>query len=263
LNICVIGNSHVAALKQSSIQLPYNLDFYAIPGAGAPDLIVKNGKVFPDYESDKGVTYPDLKLGEWVRSNIPDVEKNGLDLNDYDLILYSGVGLPALRTSNKNSLNQVLYYAFLPPDYEKNNSMKCVVSKNCYEKLLFNELECSANICTLRLLLTHFKGKILLQHFPIPTSHLLAQEDFDYLKSKDIPALIKWFYEKQITYIKNIIRGYDNVSYLFDVFELVDDTGLTEHKLGSPKDAWHMNHLYGDAVLNRLQFYLDNLEKKF
>jgi hypothetical protein len=38
----VIGNSHVAALKKSSFQLNCNtLDYYAIPGAGAPDLLLK------------------------------------------------------------------------------------------------------------------------------------------------------------------------------------------------------------------------------
>jgi hypothetical protein len=119
LNICVIGNSHAASLKKSSFQLDCNiLDYYAILGAGAPDLLLKNGKLFLDYNSDKGVAYPDFKPGEWVNSNIPQVETQGLELDNYDLIVYSGVGLPAFRSSNRNAINQVVCPFFLPINYD-------------------------------------------------------------------------------------------------------------------------------------------------
>jgi len=262
LNICIVGNSHVAALKQSTFSLNCTtLDYYAIPGGGAPDLIVINGKVFPDYKSDKGVTYPNFEPGAWVISNIPYVEMNGLNLNSYDLILYCGVGLPALRSSNKNPLNQVLCYPFLPKNHEKTTCNKHIVSQNSYKELLFDELEYTANLCTLKLLHENFKGDIVLQHFPVPSRTLLTQKDFDYSGSSSIPKFIKWYYEQQINFVKKLIGEYDNVSYLFDVFELVDESGMTGLKFGSPSDAWHMNDLYGDEVLKRLQLYLDNFNK--
>jgi hypothetical protein len=260
LNICVIGNSHAAALKKSSFQLNCNsLDYYAIPGAGAPDLLLKNGRLFPDYDSDKGVTYPDFKLGEWVSSNIPQVEIQGLELDNYDLIVYSGVGLPALRSSNRNAVNQVVCPFFLPIHYDQSSCEKSIVSLQAYERLIENELESAANICSLRLLLAHFKGPILLQHFPVPSKQLLNQPDFDYASSVSISSLIKWYYKKQIEFVENLIVDHSNASYLFDVFELVDESGFTQNRLSTLNDAWHMNHLYGDEVFKYLQIYLDNL----
>ena len=251
MKICVIGNSHVAAIKKAAHLLDIsNIDFYAIPGAGAPDLICENGKVFPDYSSSKGVTYPSFKEGEWVTSNIPSVEKQGLKLSNYDCILYSGVGLPALRSTNINPLNQVFCSSYI--SFNDLNTNMPLVSHYCFGKLLDYELDNNASISSLKLLMDNFKGQILVQHFPLPSKSVLEQEDFIYKNSHRIEELIYWYFSKQVGYIKKLLNKFGNADYLFDVFELADKSGFTNEQYAQMQDAWHMNEHYGVEILQRL-----------
>ena len=255
MRICVIGNSHVAALKKAAAIINLdNLDFYAIPGAGAPDLLIKEGRLFPDYTSNKGVTYPSFKQGEWVLSNIPNVERDGLKLSNYDCILYSGIGLPALRSSNINTLNQVVccYYS----GYNIASSLP-FVSKYCFEKLMQKELQTNASINSLKLIMQHFKGQILLQHFPSPSEGIVAQDDFLYKESLTVSELITWYYSEQIKYINQLIANSKNAEYLFNNFELTDQNGFSDGIFALPSDGWHLNQSYGVEVLLRLKNHLE------
>jgi hypothetical protein len=251
MRICVIGNSHVAALKNAATLLELTeLDFYAIPGAGAPDLLIDNGKVFADYDSARGVTYPNFKRGEWVSSNIPHVERDGLQLANYDCIFYAGLGLPALRKSNINTINQVICLPLYQGEF--NELSLPMVSQHCFKSLVEDELNINASLNSLQRLIENYKGRILLQHFPLPCESILEQADFYYSKSTKITAFLEWYYRKQTKYVQNLIANYDNVEYLFDVFEHVDTTGFTQRQFGQANDGWHMNENYGKVVLNNL-----------
>lgn len=92
MRVCVIGNSHVAALVSGwTAAAPrdrFEFGFYAIPGGHEPKLIAVNGRLRP--------RDPDARL----QTTIVAAESAGLDLTSFDAVVMSACGLFAARNEN-------------------------------------------------------------------------------------------------------------------------------------------------------------------
>ena len=254
--ICIIGNSHVAALKlaydnQDSAR---EFSFYAVPGAGAPNLQVVKQKLFPIYGPDDGVTYPaNLNEGEWVRSNIKDAEICGVSLQDYDVIFYVGAGLPALRTTLKNS------HHHMNVNNNHISSSSTMVSESCYKAILRSELDITGNIKTLKRILENFNGRIFISLAPVPSRSVLEQSDFPKTLAKP-EEFLSWCYELQKDYIEEKFINNDNVQWLYNDCLFSPRWTFTDKKYATLKDAWHMNERYGAEILSRINSKLQKLQ---
>jgi hypothetical protein len=96
-HICVIGNSQVGALRQGYTLLKsptYSASFWAIPGGGGPYLNIQSNKISVSKE-----------LSLKINTDIIPPPTECFDISKFDAILLSGVGIPAIRFTNKTINN--------------------------------------------------------------------------------------------------------------------------------------------------------------
>ena len=246
--ICVIGNSHVAAVKLAydNQELLDNISFYAIPGAGAPNFVIDGNQLVPLYEQDYGVSYPaNLSKGDWVRSDIKNVESEGLSIQQYDAIFYLGVGLPAYRTHLKNSHHYIKLTGESPCNHTG------VVSESCFKAIFHHELMNTCNIQSLERLIAQFDRPIFISMAPIPSQDVLKQNDFPKWLSNP-KQFLAWCYQMQKRYLTERFIATGKARWLFDEETGADEWHFTDKKYAAKTDAWHMEQRYGDFVLSKI-----------
>lgn len=167
MRICVIGNSHVAALLSAKSGFPnVSFDFYAVPGGGGPNLKVKSGRLYPINDKTE------------VRSTIQNVDSLGLCIDEYDAILLSGVGMTAARKSVNNIHNNIIASSFLSASIDIGKIHQVLVSRDLYSIALEAQVRKLACIKTLETICKIYSKMILVQIFPLPSPSVVERNDF-------------------------------------------------------------------------------------
>jgi hypothetical protein len=227
MRLCVVGNSHVGALRSAynSTQASSSLqvDFYAVPGDSP---VTKDGAV--------------VAL-ESVHSTVGPV----LDPSGYDSILVSAVGYWAVR--NVNAGHPLLKMA-LSTWASELPTVSAGVFKRASRQVLVDYpiMRFCADLRTV------FAGKIYFQPWPLPSSDVYQDAEWrlNVLYGGRAPAVIAYFYQLQYELLgelladKGTLLPYPKAEWLRE--------GSTPAELAT-QDPWHMGGTYGELVLAQLQ----------
>ena len=246
--ICVIGNSHVGALKQGYDSLnidSYEASFWCIPGGYGPSIDVEDGKIV--VPSNRQHT---------VESDIVPHPGNELDLSGFDVVLLSGVGIPAIRKQNPTLHKKYAAGNFLG---EGNHSGRQNLSIAMFGKLIEHELRQLDSFMNIDKLSSIFDKKILIQQFPMPTESVVNQPDFDaHYYGNKFGYFMSWYQNEQSLVLKKHAKR-RNVSLVKYPAEWVSK-GFTPSEYRSSDDSWHMNDKFGaffmgDVLAERLRSF--------
>ena len=245
MRICVVGNSHAAALK-SAIAVEdsaagVRLDFFVMPGGSGPHLHAEGARLFPTpLRKDK------------VFSSIPGAAVDGLDLAEFDAVMICAAGLPSHRNGKpEHFLNQLALGSLVhePP-------ANCqVVSEGVMARAMEGVLHASPNLQAIRQIRSVFPRRIIIQVSPLPTRALaaykVASEKGSNLASQygdRVWSFLSWYYRTQIGIITAFADSLGACVILPD--DSFVEAGYTPNKYGTP-DPWHMNTAYGRLTLKQ------------
>lgn len=238
-HICVIGNSQVGALKQgydSLNDLTYRASFFSIPGGGGPRLDIK----------DNAISIPE-KLSMRVETDIIPLPSDRLDISEYDAILLSGVGIPAIRNTNNTISRKYLVAGFIE---NRKDVDRQVLSKDVFSILVEKEVHRSPSFLNIIKISSIFNKKIYVQQFPLPTPIVSSQPDFDLqCYGENVGAFLSWYYQKQINAMEVGVSR-ENVLIINYPQEWLE-VGFTPVEYSS-HDAWHMNKEFGSYFMGEL-----------
>jgi len=239
-HICVIGNSQVGALKQgydSLNDLTYKASFFSIPGGGGPNLYIKNGLIsIPEKFSMKVKT--DIALSSFER----------FDISEYDAILLSGVGLPAIRKQNETVNRHYLAAGFIE---NRKGVDKQILSRDVFSILVKKAVNESPSFLNINKISSIFKKNIFVQQFPLPTPSVSRQPDFDLqCYGQNVGKFLSWYCRKQ-THAMESSLNQENILILNYPKEWLE-VGFTPIQYQSENDAWHMNKQFGAYFMGEL-----------
>lgn len=235
----VIGNSQAGALREAAGKTD-KFDFYSIPGGNGPNLIRKNKRFFP---ANSGVT---------IFSAPSHLSNEGINLENYDYIIYSGFGLSAPRNQNRNHLLNQLVLAELAQEVFYTQQS---VSRAFMASAIRITLESMPVTWTLKAICRVFSGKILVQPFPLPTASVFARTDNNLLKNYGDKKneFLSWYFAEQYFSMCEIIKQMPNNAVLLEYpnSEWLEK-GFTPDEFSRGGDCWHMNAMYGELVLQQV-----------
>jgi len=245
VRICVVGNSHAAALKNAlatgDSAAGAHVDFFVMPGGSGPHLHAEGARLF---------AAPDRK--DKLFSTILGAAASGLDLETFDAVVVSAAGLPSHRNGDPTHILNQLALGSLVHDRNANRQL---VSENAMTRAMENALEASANVAAIRLIRSVFRGQIIIQVCPLPTRAITAYKaDGDRgsnLASQygdKVWPFLSWYYGRQIRLIHACAAQLDARVIAPD--ESFIAAGQTPSKYRTP-DPWHMNTAYGRRVLKQ------------
>jgi hypothetical protein len=234
MKICIIGNSHVGALKNGYELIKENrqvaIDFYSIPGGGGPNLMFSDDRVVNTISS--------------IRTTV-ELGGEGLALNDYNIILLSGVGIHAIRNSNKHILQSNLLSEFIINEQDKG------FSKSLLKEMLKEFFFMMPSVINIEKISSVFNGKLYIQMFPIPTSVLFEQSDFNLpYDKKSIMNFISWYYTIQEEFLYEVTKQRVNIEFIPYPKDWIA-SGRTPSDYAT-NDAWHMNKEFGRFYIEKL-----------
>lgn len=243
MKICVVGNSHAAALK-SALAVADNaagarIDFFVMPGGAGPHLLAEGGRLFPaPARKDK------------VFSTIPGAIVDGLDLEKFDAVMISAAGLPSHRNGDPGHiLNRLALASHIQDGATDLQGVSEAVMKDAIK----HALEASPGFQAISLIRSAFSGRFLIQLSPLPTravaAYKVAGEMGSNLASQygdRLGSFLSWYSRRQIELISARAEQLD-AHVLAPDPGFVED-GFTPNKFRTP-DPWHMNTAYGRLVL--------------
>jgi len=255
LRLCVVGNSHAAALKSALATgdgaAGVHVDFFVMPGGSGPHVHAEGARLF---------AVPDRK--EKLFSTIPGAAANGLDLETFDAVVVSAAGLPSHRNGDPSHILNQLALGAMVNDRSANRQL---VSETVMTRAIENALEASANVEAIRRIRSVFRGQIIIQLSPLPTRAIAAYKVTGERGSNlaaqygdRVWSFLNWYYRRQIDIISAFADATRASVILPDASFI--EAGFTPNKYGTP-DPWHMNTAYGRLVLKQALTELGLLQR--
>lgn len=245
MKLCIVGNSHAAALKSALAVEPLSggshVDFFVMPGGSGPYLQAERGRLF----AAPG-------RGDKLFCTIPTATADGLDLAAFDAVLVSAVGLPSHRNG---AIDHILNQLVLGSRAERGSSGCQPVSQSLMTHVMENVLQASAGFEAIRLIRSVFSGQLLVQVCPLPTRAIAAYQVANDRGSnlatqygEGIWSFLSWYYRRQI----DLIRAHAGTlsARVLPPHDSFVEAGFTPNKFKTP-DPWHMNTGYGRLVLKQ------------
>lgn len=243
MKLCVVGNSHAAALKSAlavdAAAVGVHADFFAMPGGSGPHLHARDGRLFPS-----------SVMREKLFTTVAHAAEEGLDLGAFDAVMICAAGLPSHRNSDANHVLNRLALAALAHDAVGDRQP---VSEAVMLRTMETVLHASPNFEAIRLVRSVYSGPIIVQVCPMPTRAIAAYK-VEGERGSNLAAqygdrvwsFLSWYYREQSRLISAFAQLLD--ARTIPLEETFLGTGFTPGKYGTP-DPWHMNTAYGRLVL--------------
>jgi hypothetical protein len=240
MRVCILGNSHVAALYDAWYEekdlLPCPVDFFSTP---SPSNYVKDGRLFA---SD-----PDT-----VSTNVADAINDGLRLSEYDCILISAGGYWVYRNEHKG---HPLFEIRLANWEAHEHRPPRIVSSAVMDATIVSILLRSPVIQICESIAKCYQGKMLVQPWPLPGPGVYEDREWNFAKlyGESAPRVTAEFFMRQYEAMRKLLRQFREDILLLPYPEPVDPgSGQTPGHFASA-DPWHMNQEYGRLVLQQLR----------
>jgi hypothetical protein len=257
MRVCVIGNSHVAALVSgwaaASPQRGIEFDFYAIPGGHEPKLIAENSRLWPHD--------PDARL----QTTIAGAESEGLDLASFDAVVMSACGLFAARNENivpdpmAHPLGSVCMADWLEPGAAAWPAGTQFVSTAVFDAVVESYVRRHASMIAVALLAEVFGSRVILQPWPAPSRALHDNGSWFLNVGYGAGGRPAWrdFMRSQYRALERVSTELGSRFTLlrYPVAGPLDDGFMTEDLCDG--DPWHANATYGGLVLGQIYDALD------
>ncbi len=229
--ICVVGDSHLGALKRAVdagavANEGYEVEFYGAPGPYFRGLRLVKGQIRPD---------------KFALDVVRMVTQNGrtvLDPGDFDAILFYGA-----RLASAHFMREFLHRKHAPEDYAS-HAVRAAVLSHLIQSARFARIAFA--------FAADEKTQVFYASAPFPTQGvnvpLLAETPMAAQATvQDRDAL---WQEIEAIFAK------ENVVFLRQPEETVVDGALTQSAYGveeaqAKDDAWHKNSAYGETVLQQ------------
>jgi hypothetical protein len=252
MRICIIGNSHAAALKlalgRSSVIGNCTFDFYVVPGGHGPQLTLDGGRLRP------------LAADGPIQSTVPGAVLNGLDLGPFDALVVSACGLVAARNENvvPNPACHPLGTVFLA-NCVATGEMPAPAGKQfasiaVFEAVVESYVRQHASTQFARLLAGSFRGKVLLQPWPVPNRALRENSSWFINVAYGSAGQQVWhdFVLAQYHALEAVTAELGS-SFTLLPYPLPDPLreGFVAAEL-CETDPWHGNEKYGELVLTQV-----------
>lgn len=245
MKLCVIGNSHAAALRSAlavdDSAAGAHIDFFVMPGGTGPHLHAEANRLFPA-PSKKDKTF----------TTIPGAASDGLDLANVDAVLISAAGLPSHRNGDPGHILNQLALASL---VQNQTTTRQPVSEAVMASAMESALNTSPNFEAIRLVRSVFAGRLIIQVCPLPTRAIAAYK-VEGERGSDLAAqygdrvwqFLHWYYRQQVSIIRACAETLG--AHIITPDDSFFEAGQTPSKYGTP-DPWHMNTAYGRLVLKQ------------
>lgn len=272
MRLCIVGNSHVAALRLACSgpdagdfrpSVPSGagfdlgaIDAFAIPGGYGPALVLDGLRLRPRDPSAR------------VETNVPGAAEQGLDLSVYDQVLFSAAGLPAVRMSFVRHVLVAQAHA----GYWRGASAPAPVlvsggpgagvgaidpqpvSQAVLALAIAGALRPMHGLQTLCELARALPGRVTVQPTPLPVRRILQQPDCPLTAwyGEEAGALLSWYWQVQQAEIRRHLseRGLQ-VRHLPLPDPAWLDCGFSPDLYAEGDDGWHLNADYGRQVLGQ------------
>jgi hypothetical protein len=249
MRVCIIGNSHVAALKKAMDARIELLDhppwFYALPGGTEPHVSVSDGVLRPDNPSKLSTT-------------VTGAEADGLRLADFDAIVLSACGWFAARTrfierdSRHHPLGVVACAAW---DAGKLPETVQIVSRSVFQAVVDAYVRSHASVRLAALLGQQYDGLVLLQTWPAPSQRLIDDRSWYLNAWYGSGAVRVWraFIQAQLLALDGVVTEMGpRFTHLGYPHAETHNTGFME-ACWCTDDPWHANERYGAMVLKQIE----------
>lgn len=240
-HICVIGNSHVGALKagfKSWKEPSYQASFFSIPGGGGPALGTEEGVL----------TIPERSVPRIVTDIEPSPQQR-FDISRFDAIMLSGLGMPAIRVQNKTLHRFYVAAGFIDkPDLLGDRQ---IISKNLFKALVEEELQSKESFKNIARISSIFQKNIYIQLFPLPSPDIINRDDFDLqCYGEKLGEFLSWYYQIQIDTIKKYTEN-KNV-FIVDYPKEWMQAGFIPLQYETGNDTWHKTKEFGRYFMEEL-----------
>lgn len=254
MRLCVIGNSHGAALKRA-LAVDDNaakvlIDFFAMPGGLGPHIRADGNRLFPAAE-----------MKDKVYTTIPGAAAGGLDLGPVEAVMFCAAGLAAHRNGDPDHIFNKLALASL---VQAPGANRKAVSEAVMASEIESVLRASANLQAIQVIRSVFSGPLIIQICPLPTRALAAYRPEGDKGSNlanqygdRVWSFLSWYYRQQV----GIINAYADTlnARVISLEDSFVEAGFTPSKYGGP-DPWHMNTAYGRLTLKQALIALSLLQ---
>jgi hypothetical protein len=251
MKICIIGNSHVAALKAAlpSTQLTGSdvVDFYALIGGEQPQLSLEGGRLRPVSPRE-------------ILTTVAEAVENGLDITLYDGLVISACGWFAARNEfitadpHSHPLGCFSCVDWIGGDLDRTPPGTEFLSTAVFDATVESYIRSHASIKLALLLSEHFKGSVLMQPSPAPNCALRADPTWFVNAWYGPRGPRAWFafFKAQRLALEAVVK------------ELGQRFSLLDYPLPGPSldgfmdeewcvsDPWHGNVKYGRLVLDQI-----------
>lgn len=244
----LLGNSHTGCILIASKNAGREIDTFGIPGGLGPDLEIDNGYV------KKGPRH-----GKDPKTNIPSGLLEGVQLDNYDYIIFSTLGSADPQFVNANHPLVQFARADMVTDA---NQGSLPVSHGFMEALVKEFIVSMFATDSLVKLSKKFKNAIYVQPVPVPLRSSLdpTVSPLVSLYGNNAVAVLSWYFEYQFSVLKDIVNNlgphvkllpYPDIEAVKNGFSS-DDFGVLQ------SNPWHLSPKYGDLVLRQV----DDLRKR-
>jgi hypothetical protein len=252
MRVCIIGNSHAAALKSAlgsgSTIGSCDFDFYLIAGGYEPQLTWTGGRLRP------------LAAERVPQTTVARAAEEGLDLAPFDAVVVSACGLFAARNQNVvfdpacHPLSSVCVAGWLGDEAHAWPTGTQFVSAAVFDEIVASCLEQHASIRLARLLAQVFPGRVILQPWPAPNRTLRDNSSWFLNVGYGLTGGRVWcdFMSAQYRALTAVAAELGSSCTLlpYPLAESLRD-GFIDGELCSP-DPWHGNEKYGALVLDQI-----------
>ena len=255
MRLCVIGNSHVAALRagldRSGLRRAGSVDWFAIPGGYGPALVLDGWRLRARDPAAR------------VETSVDHDPAVGLDLSVYDQVLFSAAGLPAARRSFVNHVLVAQAHAGWLRDGTGPADVAATargsarpVSAAVLSLAIAGALRPMHGLRSLGDLARALPGRITVQPVPLPVRGVLSQPDCPLggLYGDDAGPFLAWAWRVQQAQIGAMLADLGARAGLLNLPDpawLGD--GFTPDAYAEGDDGWHLNADYGARVLDQWQ----------
>jgi hypothetical protein len=244
--ICVIGNSHAAALRlalgRGRPGSEFGYSFFAMNGSLHPSLQLKDGRLF-------------APRPEQVRTDIKDAEHLGIDLSPYDAIVVSAWGLPFVT---KNILDQThpLAEARCADWRVEDGADLPLVSRAVMSEIVSSRLAVFPPLSTIQQMTRVFSGPIIVQPKPKPAQLSFHDREWSLVAryGESLPHVLSDFIDMHDTATKRLFDKIAPCPILLGYPALPDETPFSlPDAYNQTRDGFHKNGLYGAAVIDQIE----------
>ena len=238
----IFGNSHVGAIREGwALDKQKEMDFFAIPGGGGPNVRTEAGRLFPARKDAR------------VISSIFEVESEGLDLAPYDYVAFCSFGFGAARPSNHWHILRVLSLARMAKAEQDGTT---AVSEAFFKKAMAMTFSNQQGFKALRQIARLFRGPVICVPAPLPIAAELEPDNLlRTIYQDDLLKFLSWCGGVQMAQLQEILQDVDGDIRLLEFPEmswLTSGTTPSDY-ISDTKDPWHVNGRYGRLVLKQIQ----------